>query len=149
MQNISPLFVSSKDQKSMISESESSINSRTCLGHLVLFVIAFSSVSGFVSVFTYICVIVLCICVVYGCLMAAGSKNSFAQLFFSLNTLSVLPDLLPHFSFFSSKLRLISLHFSMFIICICIYNLYLYSYSYSLNTQLMLLDLLPHFAFFL
>ena len=37
MQNISPLFFSSKDQKSKISESESSINSRTCLGHLVLF----------------------------------------------------------------------------------------------------------------
>ena len=63
------------------------------------------------------------ICIVYGCLMAAGSKNSFAQLFFSLNTLSVLPDLLPHFSCFSSKL---SLHFSMFIICICIYNSYLH-----------------------
>ena len=37
MQNISPLFFSSKDQKSKISESESLINSRTCLGHLVLF----------------------------------------------------------------------------------------------------------------
>ena len=37
MPNISPLFFSSKDQKSKISESESSINSRTCLGHLVLF----------------------------------------------------------------------------------------------------------------
>ena len=37
MQKISPLFFSSKDQKSKISESESSINSRTCLGHLVLF----------------------------------------------------------------------------------------------------------------
>ena len=35
-QNIPPLFFSSKDQKSKISESESSINSRTCLGHLVL-----------------------------------------------------------------------------------------------------------------
>ena len=32
-----PLFFSSKDQKSNISESESSMNSRTCLGHLVLF----------------------------------------------------------------------------------------------------------------
>ena len=37
MQNISPLFFWSKDQKSKISESESLINSRTCLGHLVLF----------------------------------------------------------------------------------------------------------------
>ena len=38
MQNISPaLFFSSKDQKSKISESESLINSRTCLGHLVVF----------------------------------------------------------------------------------------------------------------
>ena len=37
MENISPLFFSSKEQKSKISESESSINSRTCLGHLVLF----------------------------------------------------------------------------------------------------------------
>ena len=37
MQNISSLFFSSKDQKSKIPESESSINSRTCLGHLVLF----------------------------------------------------------------------------------------------------------------
>ena len=35
MQNISPLFFWSKDQKSKISESR--INSRTCLGHLVLF----------------------------------------------------------------------------------------------------------------
>ena len=35
MQNIPPLFLSSKDQKSKISESESSINLRTCLGHLV------------------------------------------------------------------------------------------------------------------
>ena len=39
MQNISPLLFLSKDQKSKISESESSINSRTCLGHLVLFVL--------------------------------------------------------------------------------------------------------------
>ena len=38
MQNISPLFFLSKEQKSKISESESSINSRTCLGHLVLLV---------------------------------------------------------------------------------------------------------------
>ena len=38
MQNISPLFFSSKDQKSKISESESLINSRTCLGHLVLLI---------------------------------------------------------------------------------------------------------------
>ena len=38
MQNISPLFFWSKDQKSKISESESLINSRTCLGHLVLFI---------------------------------------------------------------------------------------------------------------
>ena len=37
MQSILPLFFSSKGQKSKISESESSINSRTCLGHLVLF----------------------------------------------------------------------------------------------------------------
>ena len=36
-QNISPLFFSSKDQKSKISESESLINSQTCLGHLVFF----------------------------------------------------------------------------------------------------------------
>ena len=36
MQNISPLLFLSKDQKSKISESESSINSRTYLGHLVL-----------------------------------------------------------------------------------------------------------------
>merc|ERR1711952_545561 len=36
MQNISPLFFLSKDQKSKISESR--INSRTCLGHLVLFI---------------------------------------------------------------------------------------------------------------
>ena len=32
-----PLFFLSKDQKSKISEKESSINSWTCLGHLVLF----------------------------------------------------------------------------------------------------------------
>ena len=38
MQNMSPLFFLSKEQKSKISESESSINSRTCLGHLVLFI---------------------------------------------------------------------------------------------------------------
>ena len=38
MLNISPSFFSSKDQKSMISESESSINSWTCLGHLVLLI---------------------------------------------------------------------------------------------------------------
>ena len=31
MLNISPLFFSSKDQKSQISESEPSVNSRTCL----------------------------------------------------------------------------------------------------------------------
>ena len=36
MQIISPLFFLSKVQKSKISESEPSINSRTCLGHLVL-----------------------------------------------------------------------------------------------------------------
>ena len=44
MQNISPLFFLSKEQKSKISESESSINSRTCLGHLVLFNLFFSSI---------------------------------------------------------------------------------------------------------
>merc|ERR1712092_42372 len=38
MQKISPLFFWSKDQKSKISESESLLNSRTCLGHLVLFI---------------------------------------------------------------------------------------------------------------
>ena len=43
MQNIKicrispPLFFSSKEQKSKIPESKSSINSRNCLGHLVLF----------------------------------------------------------------------------------------------------------------
>ena len=37
MQNIPPLFFLSKDQKSKICEPESSINSRTCLAHLVLF----------------------------------------------------------------------------------------------------------------
>ena len=37
MQNIPPLFFSPKDQNSKISESESSINSRTFVGHLVLF----------------------------------------------------------------------------------------------------------------
>ena len=37
MQNIPPLFFSSEGQKYKISESKSSINSRTCLGHLVLF----------------------------------------------------------------------------------------------------------------
>ena len=36
MQNISLLFFSAKGQKSKIFESDSSINSRTCLGHLVL-----------------------------------------------------------------------------------------------------------------
>ena len=36
MQNIHPMFFSSKDQKSKISDAESSIISRTCLGHLVL-----------------------------------------------------------------------------------------------------------------
>ena len=41
MQNISPLFFWSKDQKSKISESESLINSRTCLGHLVLFLLEY------------------------------------------------------------------------------------------------------------
>ena len=41
MQNISPLFFLSKEQKSKISESESSINSRTCLDHLVLFSYAY------------------------------------------------------------------------------------------------------------
>ena len=37
MKNMSPLFLSSKEQKTEISESQSSINSRTCLDHLVLF----------------------------------------------------------------------------------------------------------------
>ena len=38
MQNISQLFSRRKTKKlHKISESESSINSRTCLGHLVLF----------------------------------------------------------------------------------------------------------------
>ena len=46
MQNISPLFFLLKDQKSKISESESSINSRTCLGHLVLFILDFCDVRG-------------------------------------------------------------------------------------------------------
>ena len=46
MQHIPPLFFLSKDQKSKISESESSINSRTCLGHLVLFFLAGYYVQG-------------------------------------------------------------------------------------------------------
>ena len=36
VQNMQNIYFSAKDQKSKISESESSINSRTCLGHLVL-----------------------------------------------------------------------------------------------------------------
>ena len=46
MSNISPLFFSSKDQKSKISESDSSINSRACLGHLVLFNIFCLKIEG-------------------------------------------------------------------------------------------------------
>ena len=45
MQNISPLFFLLKDQKSKISESDSSINSRTCLGHLVLFLQLYNAAS--------------------------------------------------------------------------------------------------------
>ena len=43
MQNISPLFFSLKDQKTKTSESESSMNSRTCLGHLILFIIIYNN----------------------------------------------------------------------------------------------------------
>ena len=39
MQNMQNIVFLRKDLKSKISESESSINSRTCLGHLVLFFI--------------------------------------------------------------------------------------------------------------
>ena len=53
MQNISPLFFSSKVQKSKISESESSINSRTCLGHLVLLYVPISLMSRELTVFCY------------------------------------------------------------------------------------------------
>ena len=44
MQDISPSFFLSKDQKFKTSESETNNNSRTCLGHLVLFLYQWNQV---------------------------------------------------------------------------------------------------------